>query len=118
MAAPRPRRAGLAAAQQEPESPTSSTSTRDRDRETLTEQRPFRADLRLNSLFFENFFQAPEGRPQQDVDALAGELRLTGPLGPVEGYANLNYTTYDDPLEASQGVTAGVTVGLAELFGW
>jgi len=97
---------GLAAAQREPESQT--PSTRDPERETQTEQRPFRADLRLNSLFFENFFQAPEGQPQQAVDAWAGELRLTGPLGPVEGYANLNYTTYDDPLEASQGVTAGL----------
>jgi hypothetical protein len=42
------------------------------------------------------------------VDAWAGELRLAGPLGAVEGYANLNYTTYDDPLDASQGVTAGL----------
>jgi hypothetical protein len=97
---------GLAAAQQEPEEQTA--STRDRERETRTEERPFRADLRLNSLFFQNFFQAPEGSPQQDVDAWAGELRLSGPLGPVEGYANLNYTTYDDPIDESQGVTAGL----------
>lgn len=97
----------LAAAQQQPGDEPS--STQDRDRERAMDERRFRADLRLNSLWFDNFFQAPEGTPQQNVDALAGELRLVAPLGEtVEGYSNLNYTRYEDPLEASQGVTAGL----------
>lgn len=84
-------------------------STRDRQRERATEERRFRIDLRLNGLFFDNFFQAPDGAPQQDVSAWAAELRLAAPLAAaLEGYANLNYTTYEDPLETSQGITAGL----------
>jgi hypothetical protein len=98
---------GLAAAQKPPGDETA--STRDRDRESATDERRFRVDLRLNSLFFDNFFQAPEGLPQEDVNAWAGELRLVAPFGEtLEGYANLNYTSYEDPLEASRGVTAGL----------
>jgi hypothetical protein len=100
----------LAAAQQQPGNEPTSTHDRDRDRATpaMTERR-FRADLRLNSLFFDNFFQTPEGSPQEDVKALAGELRLVAPLGEtLEGYTNLNYTDYEDPLESSHGVTAGL----------
>ena len=86
---------GLAAAQQE--------------ERANADDRRLRADLRLNALRFDNFFQAPDGSPQQDVDAWAGELRFAAPFAEtLEGYANLNYTTYDDPLEASQGVTAGL----------
>lgn len=99
----------LAAAQRQPGEEPSSTQDRDRERQSPSEERHFRADLRLNSLWFDNFFQAPETAPQQNVDALAGELRLVAPLGEtVEGYSNLNYTRYEDPLEASQGVTAGL----------
>lgn len=98
---------GLTTAQEQPGDETA--STRDRSRERATEERGFGVDLRLNGLFFDNFFQAPEGSPQEDVNAWAGELRLTAPFGEtVEGYANLNYTTYEDPLEESQGVTAGL----------
>lgn len=98
---------GLAVAQKPPEDETA--STRDLDRGRGSDERRFRVDLRLNSLFFDNFFQAAEGRPQEDVNAWAGELRLVAPLSEIiEGYANLNYTSYDDPLEASRGVTAGL----------
>ncbi|MFP5284346.1 MAG: hypothetical protein ACLGI9_01265, partial [Thermoanaerobaculia bacterium] len=95
---------GLAMAQEQPGDETASTRDRDRERAAADDRR-MRADLRLNALRFDNFFQAPEGFPQQEVDAWAGELRLAAPFAEVlEGYANLNYTTYDDPLEASQGV--------------
>jgi hypothetical protein len=97
---------GLAAAQQQPGGDDTAST---RDRETATEERGFRVDLRLNGLFFDNFFQAPDNLPQEDVSAWAGELRLAAPLSAaVEGYANLNYTVYEDPLDASQGVTAGL----------
>lgn len=99
----------VAAAQEPPGDETSSTRDRERERRSAADERTFRVDLRLNGLFFDNFFQAPEGFPQDDVNAWAGELRLAAPfLETAEAYANLNYTTYEDPLEASQGVTAGL----------
>lgn len=98
--------AGLAAAQEQPGDETA--SARDRERAKVDERR-LRADLRLNALRFDNFFQAPAGFPEQEVDAWAGELRLAVPFAEtLEGYASLNHTTYDDPLEASQGITAGL----------
>lgn len=93
---------GLAAAQEQP---------------TADDRRP-RADLRLNAQRFDNFFQVPDGLPQQDVDAWAGELFFAAPFAQtLEGYANLSYTTYDDPLEPSQGITAGLrSAGRASAF--
>ena len=97
---------GLAVAQEQGDE---SSADRDRERERQTaDDRSFQVDLRLNSLFFSNFFQVPEGRPEDDVNAWAGELRFVAPLGAVDGYANLNYTQFEDPLDASQGVTAGL----------
>ncbi|MFP5288731.1 MAG: hypothetical protein ACLGI9_23545, partial [Thermoanaerobaculia bacterium] len=63
-----------------------------------------------------------DGSPQQEVDAWAGELRFAVPFAEtLEAYSNLNYTTYDDPLDASQGITAGLrSAGRAhgfDLFG-
>lgn len=113
---------GLAIAQQQPGDEPTSTRDGDRDRNRATTERRMQVDLRLNSLFFDNFFQAPEGAPKEDVSAYAGELRVALPFGEtLEGYTNLNYTAYDDPLEASQGVTAGLrSAGRAhgfDLFG-
>lgn len=99
---------GLAAAQEQPGDETASTRDRDRERAAVDDRR-IRGDLRLNALRFDNFFQAPDGSPQQDVDAWAGELRFAIPFAEtLEAYSNLNYTTYDDPLDASQGITAGL----------
>lgn len=97
---------GLVAAQQPGDDPG---ETRDGNRAPAADERRFRADLRLNGMLFDNFFQAPEGLPQEDVDARAAELRLAAPLfEAAEAYANLSYITYDDPLEESPGVTAGL----------
>lgn len=95
-----------AAAAQEP----SDRPRRDpRDRAPQAEEeRRFEAEVRLNALRFVNFFQAPEGAPEEDVDAWAAELRLRAPLGEVlEGYLHADFTDYED-LEASQGLTAGL----------
>ena len=55
------------------------------------------------------------GRDREAAEEVArhqvpvGELRLAVPFGEtLEGYTNLNYTAYEDPLDASQGVTAGL----------
>lgn len=81
----------------------------DRDREPASEERRLQVDLRLQGLFFDNFFQAPEGFSQDDVSAWAAELRLAAPLGEeLEGYGQLSFVTYEDPLEESPGVKLGL----------
>lgn len=97
---------GLAVAQDPSDQPS---SARDRERASAPSERRFRLDLRLNGLLFDNFFQAPDGAPQEDVEAYAAELRLAVPFSEaVESYANLQYTTYEDPLDPSQGAMVGL----------
>lgn len=73
------------------------------------------ADLRLHSWFFQNFFQAPKGVPEEDVLAASMEGRFARPLPfefqrnqPVEGYLYLDYLRFD---EESFGGSPGLRVG-------
>ncbi|HEX5759219.1 MAG TPA: hypothetical protein VF121_08495 [Thermoanaerobaculia bacterium] len=98
--------AAAAASAQEP-SDRPRRDPRDRAPQAAQERR-FEYEVRLNALRFLNFFQAPEGTPEEDVDARAAELRFRAPLGEtLQGYLHADYTDYDD-LEASQGLTAGL----------
>ena len=68
------------------------------------------AHVRFNGLLFDNFFQAPEGSPEQDVAGAAIEggasLRLQD-ARPLRGYVEGGYTAYQD-FDPSAGITAGV----------
>lgn len=59
------------------------------------------AEVRLNSLYFDNFFQAPSGAPKENVVAAGVEARISRdtPLRfggrPVQGYAYFDYLRFD-----------------------
>jgi hypothetical protein len=72
-------------------------------------------EIRLNTLFFGNFFQAPEGVPEEDVMAAAVEGRFTRNLPfhfrqtqPVQGYLYLDYLRFD---QEEFGGSPGLRVG-------
>ena len=67
--------------------------------------------VELQGLFFDNFFQLPDGEPQQDVNGLRAEGRLTwrpAAEGPLELYGVAGATTYDEELEETFLVGGGV----------
>lgn len=93
------------------------------------EHRPARAETReprwetgfhLQGLHFDNFFQLPDSEPQQDVEALRGEGRLTWrprAQWPLEAYGVAGATTYSDDLDATLLVGGGLRWdGLVDLF--
>lgn len=75
---------------------------------------PLKTEIRLNGLFFDNLFQAPDGQPQEDVRALQVEGRLEGALGATgawQGYGRASYTDYDSGLDPSQTIVLGLRGG-------
>ena len=88
-----------AAQGQQPPSPTSRAAGREADEPRL------RSELRLAGMRFDNFFQAPDGAAQRDVDAAQGELRFAWRMDErltLRGGAI--YTAYGDGLEGSPGL--------------
>jgi opacity protein-like surface antigen len=77
---------------------------------TRREGNRINGEIRLNSVFFGNFFQAPDGSPQQSVRAGSGEFyvsRNLNRLPQLRPYAWGNLVGYD-ALEPSGGMTGGV----------
>jgi hypothetical protein len=76
-----------------------------------TDQRPLSPwsfELGVQGLFYGNFFQAPDGEPQEDVNATQGELRAALDLGAArEVYGRVNYLKYSDGLDSSHGGRLG-----------
>ena len=75
---------------------------------------PLRTEIRLNGLFFDNLFQAPDGQPQEDVKGLQAEGRLEGSLGATaawKGYGRASYTDYDSGLDPSETLGLGIQGG-------
>lgn len=73
-----------------------------------------RVELRLNALFHDNLFQAPDGAPQEDVKGGQVEGRLEGPVGASgawTGFGRLSYTEYDSGLDPSQAIVLGLRGG-------
>ena len=65
--------------------------------------------VRLSGVLFDNFFQAPEGTPQEDVPAAQLEAGLRRDLGRhTRAYGEVDYTNYRD-FRSSWGFTAGLT---------
>lgn len=70
----------------------------------------FEAHVKLAGLFFDNFFQAPEGSPEEDVlgasveGGLAVQVREESPL---KAYLEADYIIYQD-FDPSTGITAGL----------
>lgn len=70
-------------------------------------------DLRLNTSFFGNFFQAPAGVPEEDVMAAGIEGRFARNLPfdtrqPVQGYLYLDYLRFDEEeFSGSPGLRLG-----------
>ncbi len=60
---------------------------------------------------YDNFFQAPDGAPEQDVDATRAEGRLAyrlRPEGPFVFYASADFTAYEDDLDDSLSFGLGL----------
>lgn len=88
-------------------------SPRARQSET-EERRGPTIEARLNTWYFGNFFQAPDGQPRENVPALGIEGRLTHPLPiksirqPVDAYVNLDYLQFfENGFGGSPGLRAG-----------
>ena len=64
-----------------------------------------RSELRVAGMRFGNFFQAPDGAAQRDVDAAQGELRLAWRMDEsLSLRGSAIYTAYGDGLEDSPGL--------------
>jgi hypothetical protein len=69
---------------------------------------PFSGHIRLSAVLFDNFFQTPEGEPQDDVPAGSAEARVQKGFGSdLVAYGELEYTDYQD-YRPSGGVVAGL----------
>lgn len=82
--------------------------------QTVNDESGVRADLRLNALFHDNLFQAPDGAPQEDVKGAQVEGRLEGPIGASgtwTGFGRLSYADYDSGIDPSQAIVLGVRGG-------
>ncbi|KAB2957280.1 MAG: DUF560 domain-containing protein [Thermoanaerobaculia bacterium] len=82
--------------------------------QTVPAESGLRAELRLNALFHDNLFQAPDSAPQEDVKGAQVEGRLEGPIGAGgawTGFARLSYTDYDSGLDPSQTIVLGLRRG-------
>lgn len=66
--------------------------------------------LKTNAQSYRNFYQAPEGSPEEDVRALQGELGANYVVSPkVTAYGAVNFLHFDDAaLEDSPGLRLGV----------
>lgn len=72
--------------------------------------RRLQAMLRINGMFFDNFFQAREGAPEEGVAAVGVEAHLSARVRrdrPLEGFAEADYIAY-----RGFGPSRGITVGL------
>lgn len=68
------------------------------------------SELRLFPSHYENFFQAPDGAPKKDVDAMIVEARVTHDLGRAKGWRSFlapRYTVFRDDFEDSPAVRFG-----------
>jgi hypothetical protein len=77
----------------------------------ITVGRPWQFWLKGNGQKYDNFFQVAEGRPQDDVNAIMGEVGASLRLGrsPVALYGSFNHLNYRDfGLDASNGVRVGL----------
>lgn len=81
----------------------------------VPEEQRFQLWLKGQGLLFYNFFQATEGRPEEDVQALyaeAGGSFLLSRNLPVRAYASVNTVQYEDEvLDSSDGFRLGVSGG-------
>lgn len=71
----------------------------------------FQWQARVLGFRFENFFQVPEGVPEENVDAVRGEGRLSYRLsntGPLRVYADAGLTSYSEGLDDSTSVGVGL----------
>jgi hypothetical protein len=68
--------------------------------------------VRAQGLFFGNFFQATEGREEDDVSALLGEVGTSARLtrsGSLAAYGSVNYLAYqEEGLDSSHGFRVGM----------
>lgn len=72
---------------------------------------PFTGTLRLLGLRFDNFFQAPEDVPHQEVNVARAQGSLAArllPRAPLELYAEGAYMAYSDGMEAARQVGGGL----------
>ncbi|HET8648127.1 MAG TPA: hypothetical protein VFO85_21705 [Vicinamibacteria bacterium] len=69
---------------------------------------PWGGHFRLSGAVFDNFFQTPEGEPQEDVPAAGMEAGLHKGFSPhLLGYAEVDYTDYRR-YRPSGGISAGL----------
>lgn len=71
----------------------------------------FDSELRVNAFSYDNFFQAPEGRPQVDVNLVRVEARLTArrsKSSPFALYGRGRFDSYSEGLDEAWAVGAGV----------
>lgn len=70
-----------------------------------------RSEIRTYAFEFDNFFQAPEGVPEEDVSLIRVEGRLAGDLSresPWAAYARARWDAYGSGLDEAWGAGAGV----------
>lgn len=69
---------------------------------------PFGGYFRLSGVLFDNFFQTPDGEPQENVEAAGAEAAVHKGLTPdIVAYGQLDYTDYRH-FRPSGGFVAGV----------
>ena len=92
--------AGLAAAQEQPP----------QQQQPPAQQDPWQFWVRANAQLYDNFFEAPNGRPQDDVTALFGEAGASvGFAKSFRAYGQVNYLHYDEEgLDSSPGFRVGL----------
>jgi hypothetical protein len=69
----------------------------------------FSAEVRINGMVLGNFFQAPEGLPGDDVNAMSAEVRLVARpavLHPLQTYLHLGAVDFE-----TLGTSPGATIG-------
>lgn len=75
---------------------------------------PLHTEIRVNGLYFENLFQAPDGQPQENVKGLQVEGRIEGDLGATgawKGYGRLSASDFDHGLDPSETLGLGLQGG-------
>jgi hypothetical protein len=80
-----------------------------RREEAKTIENSFSAEARFNGMVLGNFFQAPEGQPTDDVNAMAAEVRLVARpavLHPLQTYMHLGAVDFE-----TLGTSPGATIG-------
>jgi hypothetical protein len=95
----------------DPPDPRQSSPSTARPR-TQREQTPVESWAKLQALFFQNFFWASQGEPEEDVTAGQAEVGTSLRLSrtqPVRAFGTFNYMTYDHArLDDTHGFRVGV----------